>query len=214
MTQDIMAYQRAYELWRGDAVKAGYGSNLRTVDVLTTAEFATTDNGTQKSKQFFNPSDTNKGNPLLNTTAPSFKEGGNVPSSSIYGIYGMMLLIDNQLTSAAAALTVTQLNQILAGIGSARLTANIGNQPFAEWQASRCLQSFDSGYLLSNDGAATPLVARGNFIRSVVTPLPTPKLLNPGAQLSGTITYTLPTISAAFNLTLLYHMFAADQGSN
>lgn len=205
---DLMGYQRAYETWRADAAQANYASNFRSIDVLTEAAFATTDNGTAKEKKFFNPPAADAGNPLLNTTAPSFKEGGNVPSSSMFGLFAIMLLVDIQYS------TITNLNTLLAGLGSGRIVINIGNQPILEWQAARVLQSYDAGYQVSNDAAATPLVARSNVERSAMVPLPGTKLLNPGAQLSASFFYTLATIPVAFNLILSMHMFAADQGQN
>lgn len=203
---DLMGYQRAYEIWRQEAAEAGYAINQRSIDVLTSAAFATGDNGTDKEKQFFNPGDAAKGDPLLNTSSPSFKEGGNVPSSSIFGIFALGLRVPVQYG------TVTQLNTLLAGLGASRLYANIGNQPFAEWESSRLLQSYDAGWIVSNDGAASPLVARSNFQRSGWTPLPGVKMLNPGTQISAKVVYTLPTIPVAFNLVLAMHMFAADYG--
>lgn len=204
---DLMGYQRAYETWRNDSAQAGYAANFRSIDVLTEAAFATSDTGVAKEKKFFNPPDADKGNPLLNTTAPSFKEGGNVPSSSLFGLFGIAVLLPVQYG------TITQLNTVLAGIGSGRIVVNIGNQPILEWEASRVLQAYDSGYAISNDAATTPLVARGNFQRSGLVPLPGVKILNPGAQLSASFIYTLGSIPVAFNLVLNLHMFAADQGN-
>jgi hypothetical protein len=69
---------------------------------------------------------------------------------------------------------------------------------------------FDSGYLVSNDAAAVPLVAAAGFVQVTPAPLPAVKNLNPGAQITGSITYTLATIAVAIDLTLLLHCFAGD----
>lgn len=206
---DVLGYQRGYDAWRLMAADAGYAANFRSVDVLTTLALATSgDTGTAVVRNFFNPPAADAGNPLLNTGAPSFKEGGNVPSSSIFGIYALWMQISVQLG------TITQMNTLLAALMGGKVTANIGNQPFVDWCVNRIFQSSDGGWAVSNDAAATPLVARSNFMRSSMQALPAPKILDPGAQLSAKLTYSAASIPVATNVTLAFHMFAADQGSN
>jgi hypothetical protein len=236
ISTDQQAYQRLYDIWQSDALNLGdggrpggpgsprgpngvvYGQNFRTLDVLSSLDVATTDTGTNVQKSFFNPSTTDRGNPLLNTVAPSFKEGGNVPAGSFYGLAGV--IVDFPL-NVLATMTITQLIAIMNGAGGAgeglvgsKLAMNFGAQtPFLDVMASRFLRS-TQGWEVSNDAAAVPLVARKGISEGVeMMWLPRPKGLVGGVQISSTFNYTLASIPVAFKLLLKMHFFAADQGN-
>ena len=212
---DPMGYQRMYEVWRGTAAsfKQGdnptpYLKNLRTVDAVNTLQVATTDTGTAKVKQFFGTQVAAIAqDPSYYSPTTEFPSDGKIPSGSFYGLYGAALLISVQYG------TITQLNTLLAGFAGGRLNIDIGTDPVCRWIINSCLDSFDSGYQVSNDNAATSLVARAGFVHSAPRPLPWVKNLNPAAQLSANVTYTMATVAVAFYVTLLLSCFAGDQGT-
>jgi hypothetical protein len=205
---DVMGYQRMYEVWRKEAEAIGYLKNLRTIDAVNTVAVATSATGTGKEQNFFQaPAAALAGDPAYYSPTTEFSADGKVPSGSFFGLYAVSLLISVQYG------TITQLNTLLLGLGGGRLKALIGSDPILSWIINSCLDSFDSGYSVSNDNAATSLVARSGFDHSQPRPLPWVKNLNPAAQLSASFIYTLATIAVAFNATLMMSLFAGDKGT-
>jgi hypothetical protein len=205
---DLMGYQRMYEAWRKEAEAAGYLKNLRSVDGVNTVVVATSATGTGKEQQFFQtPDSTIAGDPQFYSPTTDFAPDGKVPSGTFMGLFSLALLISVQYG------TITQLNTLLVGLGGGRLKAFIGTDPILSWIINSCLDSFDSGYFVSNDNATTSLVARTGFDHSQPRALPWVKNLNPAAQLTASFIYTLATIAVAFKATLLMGLFAGDKGT-
>lgn len=208
MKPDAIHYSQQWDLWRSVAVGAGYAANFRSQDILTSLRIATSVVA-PGDLQFFQPTTADANDPTLNTSAPNFaKGGGQVPSSNFFGLYGAALLVE-----PAYAVTPADEDEIYRAVASGLLTVQLGNQPILSWQNSGNVQRRSGGGridLTSADASA----AHGQREPCCVRPLPFAKALNPGAQISATLRHNVAAaLPEETIVTLLLHMFIADQGN-
>ena len=142
----------------------------------------------------------------VRTQDPLINDAGVLEKEVAVAIVGATLIVD-----AARALTITEYNELIHELGSGQLELKAGQDYAFREYAGKFMQAA-SGYLVGNDAAGTPLVARSQLQAPGMHQFAAPIMLNGGRRVSSKLVHNGAfTGSTDATVDLLLHGFVARQ---